>query len=597
MNNQNRNSSNTLTPSALVCLLFSLALWGIAPLANAQGTDLEPPPTPAPPDGKESREVAPTEPPATAPAPSSTAGSPAALATSEPAHAGVEQLRRSVVRISVTSQVPDYNQPWSPGGIGGGSGTGFLISDNRILTNAHVVSNARLITLEKEGDSRKYRADVKFVAHDCDLAMLEVEDSSFFEGMAPLQLDGVPKLDSTVSVFGYPIGGDRLSITRGVVSRIDFVRYQHSSIDLHLAIQIDAAINPGNSGGPVLQDGEVVGVAFQGYSGDIAQNVGFMIPIPVIQRFLTDVKDGEYDNYVDLAISYFPLVNAAYRRAIGLGPGDQGVVVTTVYRAGGSYGVLERGDVLLEIDGYPIYSDGTVELGGERVDLAEIVERKFADDTVELKILREGEEKTVTISPNSPWPVQIQGNIYNKRPRYVVFGGLVFQPLTQPYLRAHGIDDVNIMWHFSNFLDKEIYQDRPEIIIFSNVLPDPINTHVAGFTQSIVDEINGVKIRVLEDVSKAFEKSVDFHVIRLLGNGRPIVLENSAVERARERIMQGYGIQEREYLGDGYVPDDIMAELEESYPVMAEDSEEEAEEEPAMPSPAKPTRQEATNDQ
>ena len=124
--------------------------------------------------------------------------------------------------------------------------------------------------------------------------------------LKPLEFGGIPKLNTEVIAMGYPIGGDRISVTRGVVSRIDFRPYSHTGVDSHLTIQVDAAINPGNSGGPVLQDGKVVGVAFQGFSGRVAQNVGYMIPVPVIQRFLKDVEDGSYDHYVDLAVERLP---------------------------------------------------------------------------------------------------------------------------------------------------------------------------------------------------------------------------------------------------------------------------------------------------
>jgi len=165
-----------------------------------------------------------------------------------------ERFRKSVVKITVISQSADYLTPWNPGRITSSSGTGFVISGNRILTNAHVSSNARFIAVEKDGDSNKYEAKVQFIAHDCDLAILKVKDSSFFNRMLPLSLGEIPPLDSTVTVVGFPIGGNRLSVTRGVVSRIDYQLYSHSSADSHLAIQIDAAINPGNSGGPVFQN-------------------------------------------------------------------------------------------------------------------------------------------------------------------------------------------------------------------------------------------------------------------------------------------------------------------------------------------------------
>ncbi len=213
----------------------------------------------------------------------------------------------SLVRIQATSQDPNYRVPWAGGNVISGVGAGFIIDNNRIMTNAHVVSNSRFLLVSKEGDPKPYLARVLFIAHDCDLALLTVDDPNFFKGTTALTFGGIPAIESTVSVYGYPIGGDRLSVTRGIVSRIDFQPYTHSGVDSHLTIQIDAAINPGNSGGPVLQDGKVVGVAFQGYSGDVAQNVGYMIPTPVVRRFLKDIEDGRYDKYVDLSLSYHSL--------------------------------------------------------------------------------------------------------------------------------------------------------------------------------------------------------------------------------------------------------------------------------------------------
>ncbi len=167
-------------------------------------------------------------------------------------------IQKSLVRITATEVAPDYRAPWNAGMIGRGIGAGFVIDGNRIMTNAHVVSNSRYLTVERDGDPNKYPAKVLFVAHDCDLALITV-DPNFFKNMIPLKFGGIPELESTVSAYGYPIGGERMSVTTGIVSRIDFQLYTHSSIDQHLAIQISAQINPGNSGGPVMQNAKVVG--------------------------------------------------------------------------------------------------------------------------------------------------------------------------------------------------------------------------------------------------------------------------------------------------------------------------------------------------
>ncbi len=451
-------------------------------------------------------------------------------------------VAKSMVRISTASQEPDYTMPWSPGSIGGGVGAGFVIDGKRIMTKAHVVSNARFITVLKEGDPSPWPARILHVAHDCDLALLTVEDERFFEGTAPLTFGGIPALESSVSVYGYPIGGDRLSVTRGIVSRIDFLPYSHSGVDSHLTIQIDAAINPGNSGGPVLQDGKVVGVAFQGYSGDVAQNVGYMIPTPVVRRFLKDVEDGSYDRYMDIAATYYPLLNPAQRRALGLEDAETGVLVGSVFDGGASDGKLRPGDVILSVDGLKVHSDGKIDLDNERVEMAEIFERKFKDDEVVMEILREGQPEKVTLVLNRPWPFEMQTLAYDRRPRFVLVGGLLFQPLNRNFLDAQKSVDTRLRYFFDYYVTDHLYRDHPEVVVLSDVLTDPLNTYVAPFKGGIVERINDQPIRSLDDVAKAFEQPGEFHVIMLLGEGRPIILDRAVLDEASQRIRARYGV-------------------------------------------------------
>lgn len=458
------------------------------------------------------------------------------------ARADIADIRKSVVRVSTTSQNPDYKVPWNPGNIERSIGAGFVIAGQRLVTNAHVVSNEKFVTVERENDPKKYPAKVRFVAHDCDLAIVEPNDPSFFKGLKPLEIGGIPQLESNVSVYGYPIGGERMSVTQGVVSRIDFQVYTHSSVDSHLACQIDAAINPGNSGGPVLQNGKVVGVAFQGYSGDVAQNVGYMIATPVLLHFLADVKDGHYDKYVDLAITPFRLQNPTERAALGLKDDDTGIMVGAVVPGATCDGVLKPGDVILSLDDSRVASDGFIEVDGERVEMAEAVERKFKGDTLRMHILRDKQEQDVTVTLKPAWQYLIQANAYDVKPRYVLFGGLLFQPVTRDFLEAYGVDDLRVRYFYDSFVDRAVFLQHPELIVLSQVLPDPTTTYIEEFRNSIVSEVNGRAIRRMEDLAAAFAEPSDYYVIKCIGQGRPIVLERSAVTAARPRILKAYNV-------------------------------------------------------
>ncbi len=456
----------------------------------------------------------------------------------------------SVFRIEVATQNPDYRTPWNAGGFSGGNGTGFLIGHNQILTNAHVVSNSRRILVTKRNSARKHPATILHIAHDCDLALITLDDPTPLEGLIHLPIGGMPALDSEVRAIGYPVGGERLSVTRGIVSRIDFRPYSHSRADSHLIIQVDAAINPGNSGGPAIQDEKVIGVAFQGLTQ--ADNTGYIIPTPVINRFLTDIEDNQYDKYMDIGIGTFPLFNPAMRKALGLSDNDKGVLVTNIIAEGPCDGLIEKDDILLAIEGNPIDSAGNINVEGETLVLHEIVERKFAGDIVKLDFLRDGKKQTADITlkplPGSP----IGSIIYGERPEYIFYGGLVIQPLTLNSMSAHRLSSVTIRYLTSNYLTKAIFKERPEILILSRVESDSITSNMGFFAGAIINTINGQQVT---DLKQAYQllyetEQPEFTVLEFEGMGRPLAIPSAGIQTVNKRLMGTNNIPSTHYLGE-----------------------------------------------
>jgi S1-C subfamily serine protease len=456
---------------------------------------------------------------------------------------------KSVVRIEVATQVPDYQTPWNSGRFSGGIGTGFIIGENRILTNAHVVSNGRRVLVTVYGSPKKYPARVEFIAHDSDLAILSVEDFSDFESFPVFEFGDVPALESQVRVIGYPVGGDRLSVTRGVVSRIDFQPYSHSRADSHLVVQIDAAINPGNSGGPVVQDDKVVGVAFQGLRQ--ADNTGYIIPTPVVRRFLKDIEDGKYDHYADLGIGEFPLHNPAMRKALGLPNDGKGVLIRNVVPTSSSDGFLQPGDVLLELDGKSVDSAGMITIDGENVNLNEVVERKFAGDKVAVRFLRDGAINDVDITLRPLEWSRMYAIEYEKKPRYLVFAGLVFQPLDTNLFATSKFEDVTVRRLYTDYVPKGLFEKHRDIVVLTRVESDPVTSQLGDFTGFAVDKINGVEVRDLRHAHELLhpKEAPEYFVIELFGAPRPVVIPSAMVGEANER-MRANGIDSLENLED-----------------------------------------------
>ena len=270
-------------------------------------------------------------------------------------------IASSIVDFSVYSDPPDLALPWQTEGAELYGGSGVSIDGNRILTNAHVVESAAGIEVRRASSPERFPARVTFIHHDADLALVEVDDARFFSGARPIPIGSMPQLQQRVQVWGFPEGGSTLSITSGIVSRIEVDGYTQSGRAL-LSTQIDAAVNDGNSGGPVITDGRIVGIAMQALED--AENVGYMIPAPVVRHFLKDVEDGKHDGIPRLGIRHQNMESEAQRAAAGMRPGQTGALVLRVDHGGPCHGVLKPRDVLLSIDGHEIANDLTVALAG-----------------------------------------------------------------------------------------------------------------------------------------------------------------------------------------------------------------------------------------
>ncbi|THF97714.1 hypothetical protein TEA_010959 [Camellia sinensis var. sinensis] len=161
---------------------------------------------------------------------------------------------------------------------------------------------------------------------DCSCIPLEL---SFLHTINDGRHKRVP-MSNPLTVVGYPLGGDTISVTKGVVSRIEVTSYAHGSSEL-LGIQIDAAINPGNSGGPAFNDqGECIGVAFQVYRSEEAENIGYVIPTTVVSHFLEDYeRNGKYTGFPCLGVLLQKLENPALRACLKVPSNEVYVIVYT----------------------------------------------------------------------------------------------------------------------------------------------------------------------------------------------------------------------------------------------------------------------------
>ncbi|HKQ62268.1 MAG TPA: trypsin-like peptidase domain-containing protein [Candidatus Polarisedimenticolaceae bacterium] len=451
----------------------------------------------------------------------------------------------SVVRVVNYSQRGDWSQPWDVTPVRETAGSGLVI-DGAVLTNAHVVSDSRMLVLFLHGDPDPHQARVVAVGHDCDLALVEPLESGLLARVPALVLGELPRLRSTVDTLGYPVGGTQVSSTRGVVSRIEPQVYSHPGNHRHFAVQTDAAINPGNSGGPVLQDGKVVGVAFE--AAPDLQNVGYFIPTEVIRRFLDDVADGSYDGYPELGVRSSGLENPAPRRKAGMSENDSGVRVDFVYPGSSADGVLRAGDVLLSVDGVRVANDGSVGQDGLRFPYGMLIDRRQSGDRVALRVLRERARLELTVTLRGYAPLSRDGNVYDRLPRYFIYAGLIFEPLDLEMIKTFGED-----WYASGdrvvlheFLLRPLAQPEllgQERVILLGRLDHPVNANLAWFRNQVVERVNGRPVGSLDELIEAIESNRGaFQVIEFADYRRFAVLDRAQAEQANAAILERYGV-------------------------------------------------------
>ena len=463
-----------------------------------------------------------------------------------PAPAREQDVREAIVKIYTVRNRPNYYHPWSSHGPAQSTGSGCIVSDNRILTNGHVVSDQTFLQIRRNGDARRYEARLLAVSHEADLALLTVDDPAFFAGIEPLEFGGLPNTQEEVLVYGFPLGGDTLSITKGVLSRIEHQTYAHSSCQL-LAGQIDAAINPGNSGGPVVVDDRVVGVVMQTISN--AENIGYMVPMPVVEHFLADIGDGRYENFPSLGVLLQDMENPTLRAKYRMGSEQSGVLITRILPGSPSEGILEAGDVLLEVDGEPVANDGTIAFRHrQRTQVSYLVQRRQVDEPLDLRILRDGETRPATVVLDRPltedWLVPMEQ--YDTLPSYFIYGGVVFCPLTRNLLREWGNNWYNSApKEFVALLGRNYREpDRDEVVIVLKVLAADANQGYHDLSHWTVERVNGQTVRNLAHLAALVEDEASTGpYVEFIGeSGQQLVLDRKQVAAENSRILELYRI-------------------------------------------------------
>jgi S1-C subfamily serine protease len=410
-----------------------------------------------------------------------------------------DNIRDLVVKIHAVHHTPDVLRPWTKNSPQQVKGSGVVIEGKRILTNAHVVRYASQIYVQPNQSAERIPARVEAMTPSMDLAVLKLDDESFFDNRGTLPFaEELPRVKDTVNVYGYPTGGSELSVTQGIVSRIEYTDYYFQTSGLR--IQVDAALNFGNSGGPAVSDGKLVGLVFSLIQN--AQSIGYLIPVEEIQLFLTDIADGKYDGKPQLYDYLQTVENEALRQRLGLPAGVNGVMVTEPYRQDPNY-PLKEWDVITQIGNTPIDSEGKVAVRYDlRLSALYLVQKLAKDGYVDVTVFRDGKLNPMKLPVQSHREL-VMPYLLNATPRYFILGPLVFSQATQDYVeRASAQRPMPASQQNSPLVtrryDKPRFDGEELVVVTSPMFPHRITKGYDDPERFVLSEVNGQRVKSLQ---------------------------------------------------------------------------------------------------
>lgn len=482
---------------------------------------------------------------------------PAAEAAAQRPGAPKATPEKSIVRVNATLQDYSFLRPWEKGAPTPRRGLGAVLEDNRVLITAEMCVNSTYLELEHPSSGARVPARIAGIDYEANLAVLEPtnSDSKVFEGLAPLLIDETAAPGDILEVWQIEDNGNGVS-TNVEVLRADVGRYFIPG-SVFLLYQVKGSLQARSNSFtlPVVKDGKLVGMLLS-YSSK--EQTATVLPAPVINAFLADLADGDYQGFPNLGITYAQTLDETFRAFTGIADREGGIFVREVGKGtSADLAGMKPGDVILSIGGNPIDSRGNFDHPDYgKLSFSHLVRGGAkVGDTVSIEVVREGAplELEVALVRKAPEDYLIDPYMFDRGPKYLIFGGLIFQELTASYLESWGDDWTNRapfrLVHANAHPNDYEEEGRDKLVFLSNVLKTPSTLGYENIGSIVVSKVNGVFIRNIRDLAAAFAAvpADGLHTIEFDDFPKVIFVDDRASRLVNEQLVQ-YGIGQLERL-------------------------------------------------
>lgn len=454
---------------------------------------------------------------------------------------GMFTWENAVIQIEVTSKNYNYIQPWERSERKVYK-SGVVVGGHQIITTADGLADQTLIRLKKQGDGLFSLGNVVWIDYQANLAVLTTDEKDFWTGLQPARLADPVPITGPVRILRWQ--NDRLENRQGEIDQITVEPSALSFVSVPV-LKIDSTIPGAGYGEAITVNDKLIGLASQ-QDGDALT----AIPTSFITSILQARQAKTYTGLGYFDFTWDPVENPLCLDYLKLPGPPRGVIVKETGLKPGVVSPVHPRDVILQIDGFDIDAEGNYrDPQYKKLVLENLSSRgKWAGMDCKLKIWRDGKEQDILYRlPKADYSDELVPNqSFDKDPEYVLAGGLVFVPLTEAYLRSWGMN-----WRqrapfrlFYYNMDK-VRPDRPQRVVLSQVLPSEANIGYESMRNTVIDEINGMKIKQISDIMTALKSPVNGFDVFKFEPGEPVqwaVLDAGEMDHTNQEIMTRYHI-------------------------------------------------------
>ncbi len=450
----------------------------------------------------------------------------------------------SLLRVNITSQGWNFYVPWQKVNPNTRRGLGALLAGNRVLVTAELAQDATYIELEQANTGRKISAKVEFIDYECDLAtLIPVEDpGDFFAGKKPLEIDTAAKPKDKFAVWQFENNGSPVA-TPLEFTRADLGEY---FLDHERFLTFEATgpvqYRAGTFTLPVVHEGKLTGMLLSYSAKD---QVAQILPGSIIQHFLSDTQDGHYDGFPGFGVKTTSTLDRQFRSYLKLPDAEGGVFITAVLpNSSAEKAGLQKGDVILAIDGHKIDSRGNYDAGElGLLGMGNLTKgNAHTGDVLKLKLWRAGAatDLDLTLLRQALATKLVDPYVFDRGPHFLVLGGLMFQELTEAYF---GNDERRERAPFMltyAALNPEIFQaeGRTKLVFLSAILPAESNQGYERMNGLIVTKVNDQFITDIKALDVALTKPINgIHKIEFSEFPKVIYIDAAQAEQDNAETM------------------------------------------------------------